>query len=482
MPPLPDKDLPTQGDVIAEKYRIEGTLGSGGMSTVFKVTHCVTKKSFALKWMLPSLSGEPDAVERFIREAQVAGRFEHPNVVEVYDFGRQGDSLYMVMEFLQGENLASRLAAGPLTAEQACAILLPTARGVAAAHAAGVIHRDLKPQNIFLTCSPDGDVLPKVLDFGISKMTQLPGELKPAITAEGTIIGTPHYMAPEQICGQPIDERIDVYALGVILYEALTGEVPFPCNSYGDLILRITTQSPKSIRAQAPTTPLPLVEIVMRAMHRERSYRYRSVAELADALEQCAGSFGYASSLPYTGSQPPATTPWPRTPLSSESREVTAVRNRVMTRKVLRKYGIELAGACALIAVGLALRNNAGESVPVAPTRETVLSTPISPEPAIAPKLALPAAPPERDAGPMIATTPEVEPAAESASAPPVAPAPAPLAVRTTTATRRPATVVSTRPAAVAPAPGLTISTSPEAKAAPRMSTRRTHDLTQADF
>ena len=493
---LSDSELPKQGDIIGEKYRVEGTLGTGGMSAVFKVTHCVTKKSFALKWMLPSLTCEADAVQRFIREAEVAGRFEHPNVVEIYDFGRQGNSLYMVMEFLHGENLASRMDAGPLSPEQACAILLPTARAVAASHAAGVIHRDLKPQNIFLTCSPDGKLVPKVLDFGISKLTQLPGELQPAITAEGTIIGTPHYMAPEQICGQPVDERIDVYALGVILYEALTGEVPFPCNSYGDLILRITTQTPKPIRLLAPSTPQALVDVVARAMHRDRTCRYSSVTELANALEQCAASFGYTTTLPYTSTLRTVATRWTRTPLSSESPPVTAVRNRAMIRKVLRKYAIEFGVVFTLVAIGLALRSHPGverASAPAAAPSPPSTAAPAGAAEArvaqsraaaqlqladaaveLAPKEEAPASAPSR----AMTAAPELK--ASDSQRPPEAVRISAAAMRAyagaKTTKRSPA--VATTPAASSPqAPAI------EASApAPRPATRRTHALSDADF
>jgi serine/threonine protein kinase len=141
-----DKDLPKRGDIVAGKYQIEGILGSGGMGAVYQCTHRVTGKAFAIKCLLPRLSAESDAVKRFIREAQVAGRVDHPNVVEVYDVGQEGSSFYMVMELLQGESLAQRLNTKQrLSATEIAQILIPVTRGLAAAHKAGVIHRDLKP-------------------------------------------------------------------------------------------------------------------------------------------------------------------------------------------------------------------------------------------------------------------------------------------------------------------------------------------------
>src|SRR5689334_13141489 len=190
--------VPVTGDIISGKYRVERTLGTGGMGTVFEAVHQVTGKRFAVKWLLPDLSSHGDAVKRFIREAQVAGRFEHPNIVEVYDVGQERGSFFMVMELLQGESLASRLRnRGRFTPEQACAVMIPCLRGVARAHEAGVVHRDLKPDNIFLcSASPERPERPKVLDFGISKVAEAAGDVGSSITKTGVVMGTPHYMAP----------------------------------------------------------------------------------------------------------------------------------------------------------------------------------------------------------------------------------------------------------------------------------------------
>src|SRR5689334_13092795 len=143
--------VPVPGDVVSGKYRVERILGTGGMGCVFEATHQVTGKRFAVKWLLPDLSGHGDAVQRFIREAQVAGRFEHPNVVEVYDVGQERGSFFMVMELLQGESLGARLRSrGKLPHEEACSLIIPCLRGVHRAHQAGIVHRDLKPDNIYI--------------------------------------------------------------------------------------------------------------------------------------------------------------------------------------------------------------------------------------------------------------------------------------------------------------------------------------------
>lgn len=283
--------MPRVGDLVAGKYRIEVVIGEGGMGTVFAASHALTGKRVALKWMLPELAADQGAVQRFMREAQAAGRIDHPNVVDIYDVGEHEGASFLVMEYLQGETLTAAFNRGGLEARQVIQLLLPAMRGVAAAHKTGVIHRDLKPDNIFLCRGSDGSYRePKVLDFGISKVsTSGDQQLNPRLTRTGAVMGTPYYMSPEQIRGSSeVDQRTDVYAFGVILYEALTGRVPFDANAYSALILEIATGTPKRPRTLNRELPQALEDVVMKAMAREPEQRYSDVERLARALEPFA--------------------------------------------------------------------------------------------------------------------------------------------------------------------------------------------------
>ena len=314
--------LPQPGDVIAGKYRIDCAIGSGGMGAVYQVTHRVTGKRFALKWLLPQISANGDAAQRFIREAQVAGRFEHPNVVEVYDVGNEGDSFYMVMELLEGESLAERVdRAGPLSVTEVCELLIPCMRGVAEAHGAGIVHRDLKPANIFI-CKAARN-LPesgKVLDFGISKMSGAPGgELGEGMTKSGTLIGTPHYMPLEQMRGRSVDHRADIYAFGVVLYQVLSGNLPYPADSFSDLVLMLAHDAPPPLD-EIVGMPRGLSHVVARAMAREAADRFQSIDELIAALEPYAtGGESFPPQLPIGRRSLDSSLSLP-TPLSTESR------------------------------------------------------------------------------------------------------------------------------------------------------------------
>jgi serine/threonine protein kinase len=233
-----------------------------------------------------SACSDTRARTRFVREARAAARIDHRNVVDIYDIGQDGDrGLYMVMQLLRGESLAKRLSRGRLGIEETVELLLPAMRGVAAVHAAGVVHRDLKPDNIFLCEAPLGlrdDA--KVLDFGISSMSAQE-DADPTLTRDGALVGTLAYMSPEQIQNsRAVDARTDVYAFGVILYEALTGRKPFRADTHNALVLAIIAGNPRDPREHRVDLPEGLAKVVLRALCNNCEDRFPDVQSLIDAL------------------------------------------------------------------------------------------------------------------------------------------------------------------------------------------------------
>ncbi len=274
--------LPT-GLVLAGKYRIETVLGRGGMGAVYAATELAAGKRVAIKIRLPR---SPE--HRFSTEATAAARIRHPNVIDIYDIGNEDGASYLVMELLEGETLAAALKRGRLAVPRALAIVRAAAEGVSAAHAKGVIHRDLKPDNIFLTAEQTPRI--KVLDFGIAKLQQDDAAAHDAITQSGSLLGTPSYMSPEQLhTPERVDARSDVYSLGVILYEALTGQKPFPSANYNVLILQISTARalpPQQLNRDIPASVAALIE---RAMAPDPHARFQDVEELIGALRREEG-------------------------------------------------------------------------------------------------------------------------------------------------------------------------------------------------
>jgi serine/threonine protein kinase len=282
--PMPGSALPSIGDEIAGKYRVESVLGQGGMGAVFAARNLRTGKRVAIKWLLPEHAASSSR-ERLLREAQIAASIDHPNVVDIYDVGEHEGGLFLVMEYLRGRNLADVLAErGRLDPEELIALLVPAMRGVHAAHIAGVVHRDLKPENIILSES-DGQIVPKVVDFGVSKAVGTSGVPNSSLTRTGALVGTPHFMALEQVDGtNSIDGRTDVYAFGVLLYRSLTGHFPFDGSSLGEVILKIGTKDPVPMRMLRADLPPELDNVVLRALLRDRNKRFSDLDELARAL------------------------------------------------------------------------------------------------------------------------------------------------------------------------------------------------------
>ena len=271
------------GTTLAETYKVVRVLGEGGMGRVYEVTHTrLPHRRFALKMLLPEYARNPEIVGRFSREAEAASKIEHDNVIDVYDLGRTPDGLpYLVSELLQGEELGSVLKRmGKVDVTLAVHIVRQVCRGLSAAHTLSVVHRDMKPENLFLV----GDVTSprvKVLDFGISKVGDAGGE---NLTRTGVVMGTPAYMAPEQARGERVDHRVDVYAVGAILYRLLTGRTPFDSDDVSAALTAVLTEEPPRPRSLAPEIPEALELVIERAMAKKPDERFASMAELDAAL------------------------------------------------------------------------------------------------------------------------------------------------------------------------------------------------------
>jgi serine/threonine-protein kinase len=253
-------------------YRIDGILGEGGMATLYAATHAVIGKRVALKVMHAPLSFDPIAVERFKIEARAVNAIDHPNIVDVFAFGELPDGrCYLVMELLSGETLYQLLERRRVRLDEAIAILEQVSEALAAAHGSGVIHRDVKPENLFVL-EMRGDRRPvKLLDFGVAKLVG--GLHASRLTETGCVMGTPLYMSPEQICGRGVDGRADVYSLGVVAYEMLTGAVPFSSASTFEVAQLHFTQKPAPLRAAAPGVPAALDALVLRMLAKEAAER-----------------------------------------------------------------------------------------------------------------------------------------------------------------------------------------------------------------
>ncbi len=276
-----------QGQVIAGKYRLNALLGTGGMASVWSATNTFTERQFAIKFLLPTFAKTPEAAQRFLMEAKVSGRVQHPNIIEVLDVGQAEDgSLFLVMELLQGSSLeqAMRKQDPPMSLYEFIGVMLDVARALAAAHRGGVVHRDLKPSNILLHKDTRGVAVPKVLDFGVSKFL-LETDRDNSLTIAGTVLGSPLYMSPEQAMGQlDIDHRTDVFAFGAILFEGLCGFRCFDAPNFNALIVMIATQQPKSIDQYAPQMPESVRALVRDCLVTDKNRRIESFDRIIERM------------------------------------------------------------------------------------------------------------------------------------------------------------------------------------------------------
>ncbi len=289
------------GQVVDDRFEILEKLGEGGMGAIYKARQISMDRVVALKILLHDQRGDPISVERFRHEAYLASRLKHPNAIIIHDFGNTADGLlYIAMEYLSGETLKERLArVGALQVNSAVKIMTQALRTIAEAHRTGLIHRDLKPDNIFLTTVEGDEDFVKVLDFGIAKLTAVQEGFQGAegyqggLTMAGKIYGTPNYMSPEQIRGKEVDQQSDLYSLGVIFYEMLAGQLPFIASTPVDVMMMHLRDAPPPVTSIQPGCPVELERTVLRALEKDRRVRYRSADEFLEAVENYKFNSGF---------------------------------------------------------------------------------------------------------------------------------------------------------------------------------------------
>jgi serine/threonine-protein kinase len=286
---IPDPDPAIEaGTVVGERYRVVRMMGEGGMGRVYEAEHTFLGRRVALKLLRKDNLNQPENVTRFQHEAMAASKIGHRAIVEVIDFATLADGqVFMVMEMLQGESLEGWMSR-PGNLAEVVPLLAEVADGLDAAHRAGVVHRDIKPANIFLARNNDGSVHAKILDFGIAKMTDRPS--KDFQTEAGSVLGTPYYLAPERATGKPLDPRADLYSLGVILYELLTGNVPFVAESFMEILAKHVRSHPLDPRQAAPDRAIPerVARLTMRLLAKDPRDRSESAGAVALELTQIA--------------------------------------------------------------------------------------------------------------------------------------------------------------------------------------------------
>ena len=283
---------PLVGRVIADRYLVLALLGEGGMGRVYLGEHVKMNRQCAIKVMSPTLVNDSESLQRFAREASNAARILHPNVAAVFDYGESEKIIYLVMEYVDGESLSTILAReGSLEPRRAIEIARQIADGLHAAHELGIVHRDLKPDNVIIAHSRSGREIPKVVDFGIAKaLTEAPQD---ALTRSGLVIGTPEYMSPEQLLGDPVDARADIYSLGCILYQMLTGAPAFAADTREQMIRRRLHEAPPHLREVLPNLPSRLDTLIVHMLARSPADRLASAAEARDQLDPALAMGGW---------------------------------------------------------------------------------------------------------------------------------------------------------------------------------------------
>ena len=355
----PMSDAPDRPQHDAGRYAVEARVGHGGMATVWRAHDRVLDRQVALKRLRPAMRDDPEAMARFVRETRTVARLSYPGVVQVLDGGEDEEGPFLAMELIDGEDLKSRIRRqGPLPPREAARIGAQVAATLDFAHRHGVIHRDIKSQNVLI----DRDGNSKLADFGIAHLLEGSGESR--LTRSGMMVGTSDYLSPEQAEGRPVDGRTDVYALGIVLWECLTGALPFPAENFVAVAMRQVSDPLPDPRDRAPGVSPRLAACVLKAAEKRPEDRFSSAALMAEELSVCAAE------LP----QPDEPLP----PISPRAAALAA-RRRTYRRRRLTAAAIGL-GVVGLVVWGLALaRSSGGRSTP-APARLAVGVTSYDPQ------------------------------------------------------------------------------------------------------
>ncbi len=365
------------GQLLGGRYRLIRRVGEGAMGVVFEAEHVHIHRKVAVKLLQRRLAENGEAVERMRREAQAMSSLGHPNIVDCSDFGMSDDGqVYLVMEWLEGENLEDRLERGGVDLETALDVAVQACAGLAEAHTQGVVHRDLKPANLFLTRDRVGALRVKILDFGIAKL----GADQAQLTSTGVVIGTPNYMAPEQALGEKVDHRADIYALGIILYEMLAGVVPFQGETALAVLHQHTARMAASPSAVAPERGISreLDTITMTCMAKDPLERYQTAAELGAAIERARGASASVSGRGPTLTVRRAPTEAP----GGDSRDDLAVLRRSGRA---RRIAMALGAATVVLIAGIVIvvRATTSEERSSLPDAELVATATDAPTPPI---------------------------------------------------------------------------------------------------
>jgi serine/threonine-protein kinase len=401
VPLAPGGDLPA-GFVVGE-YRVEKVLGRGGMGTVYAGVQPVIEKHVAIKLLNAQFSAEAGLVRRFVDEARAVNRIRHANIIDIFSFGQIADGRhYFVMEYLEGSTLGERMEKGDLSGDDMPAFLTQICDALDAAHGENIVHRDLKPENVWIVTPKRGKPFVKLLDFGIAKLLSA-GER--STTQTGMVMGTPHYMSPEQCHGKAVDHRTDIYAMGVMLYQLYSGRLPFTGDTFAEILAKqiVDTPEPPSKYAQIPAE---LDKLIMKCLAKDPAARPQSAKELGMTLASILA--GAAARVQRAAGQPTAATTLSASAVELRRRETEVARGKAGKGMLVAAIAVAAVAVVAVVGVSMMKGDHPREAAP-----------PVAAQPTPA---AAPAAQPAFTAPAAAAPTPPPAPA--PAAAPPEAPAP----------------------------------------------------------